>query len=218
MEVVEGRAGSELAEGRPGMVGMELAEGRFGSELAEGRPGMVGMELAEGRLGSELAEGRPGMVGIELAEGRLGSELAEGRLGAPGRLGTPGRLGKPVVHTVKPLFDDAVTDPPPCEVVTLPDPSVLTGIGSAGVAGVFSHLDPLGTDVETPGKVGSDPAPGSGDAARSEVGFGSEGVAAGLMLAPLGNAQTTPKATAVSPAALAATVVTRLLTFMFSLV
>jgi hypothetical protein len=202
-------AGTDPAEGSPGMAGTELAEGRPGSEPAEGSPGMAGTELAEGRPGSEPAEGSPGMAG---------TEPPEGRLGAPGRLGTPGRLGKPVVHTVRPLFDEAVTDPPPCELVTLPDPSVVMGIGSAGVAGVLSHCDPLGTDVEPPGKVGSDPAPGSGDTARSDVGFGSDGVVAGLTLAPLGNAPTTPSATAVRPAAPAAIVVTLFFTFIFPLV
>jgi hypothetical protein len=192
-----------LTELPPSRLWMELAEGRAGSEDAEGNPGMVGSEPAEGRLGSEPAEGR---LGSEPAEGRLGSEPAEGRLGTP------------VVHTVRPLLDEAVTDPPPCEVVMLPEPSMVAGMGSAGVAGELSHCDRLGADVDTPGKVGSDPTAGSGEAARSDVGFGSDGVATAPTLAPLGNAPTTPSAAAESPAAPAAIMVILFFTFIIPLV
>jgi hypothetical protein len=217
MEPADGRLGSELAEGSPGTLGMEPADGRLGSELAEGSPGTLGMEPADGRLGSELAEGSPGTLGMEPADGRLGSELAEGSPGtlgmepADGRLGTLGRLGTPVVQTFTPLLDEPVTDPPPYGVVTFPDPPAVAGIGSAGVAGVPTHCDPVGMEVGIPGSVGSDPAPRSDAALGSDAGIGSDGVATGPTLAPLGNAPATPSAAAVMPAAPAAIAVIRLL-------
>src|ERR1700733_718043 len=199
------RLGSELAEGSPGTLGIELADGRLGSELADDKLGTLGIEPADGRPGSELAEGSPGTLGIEPAVGRPGSELADGKLGTLVRLGTP------VVQTFTPPLDDPVTDPPPYEVVTFPEPPAVAGIGRAGVAGVPTHCDPVGMEVGVPGSVESDPAPGSAAALGSDAGIGSDGVATGPTLASLGNSPATPSAIAVMPAPPATTVVIRLL-------
>lgn len=115
-------------------------------------------------------------------------------------------------QTFTPLLDDAVTDPPPYEVVTFPEPPAVAGIGGPGGTGVPTHCDPVGMDVGIPGSVGSDPAPGSDAALGNDAGIGSDaGVATGPTLAPLGNAPAIPSASAVMPAALAAIVVIRIL-------
>jgi hypothetical protein len=120
----------------------------------------------------------PGRPGTEL---NPGTELADGRPGS--EVGNPDGA---VTQAVTPLLLEAVTDPDPADVVALPPPVALTGLGVDGAAGVLMHCEPEGAD-----------AGGTG----SEERLGTAVGATALWLAALGNALAATAATAATPAA-----------------
>jgi hypothetical protein len=182
-----GGAGRLGAPGRPGAGGRPPLLGGAGRLGAPGRPplGGAGRLGAPGSppLGRLGAPGRPPLLG---GAGRLGAPGSPplGRLGAPGSppLGRPGIGGRPldagVAQTVTPL-PDALTEPLPAVLVTLPLPDPETG-PLTGRPGVLWQPPPAGREAGAPG---------------------TDAALANMSGAPVDSAPAATRANAASPAA-----------------